>query len=129
MNGTVKVLLADDSEAVCKAIQTLLSEEPSIEVVDESRTFSQTLEVATVLHPDVILLDLHMPRGDPDFDHLTAKLRLRSCCDRVVAMSIANDEETKTLATLYGATVLLDKANLAVELIPALLPSSNCASV
>jgi len=119
----VRVLLADDSEVLCRAIKTLLSREPRIEISGETRTFAQTVEAATNLHPNVILLDLHMPTGDMDFEFSTTRSRLLNCCERVVAISLANDAETNALAELYGAERLLNKANLASELIPALLPS------
>lgn len=40
---------------------------------------------------------------------------------RVLAMSFWNDEESKALANSYGAEVLLDKARLGLELVPAIL--------
>ena len=44
---------------------------------------------------------------------------------RLLAISIWNDDETKSLAKSIGADVLLDKSNLAAELIPAI---RNCAN-
>ena len=122
MNSEVRVLLADDSETLCKAIRMVLSRQPKIEVSGETHTLAETIEAAATLRPNVILLDLHMPAGDIDFEPSTAKVRLLDNCQRIIAMSLANDTETKALAHFYGAEVLLDKSNLATELIPALLP-------
>jgi DNA-binding NarL/FixJ family response regulator len=121
MNSEVKVLLADDSETICRAIRAVVNSEPRIEISGETRTLAATIEAASTLQPNVILLDLHMPSGDIDFEPSTTKAQLHKNCQRVVAMSLANDAETKTLADLYGAVLLLDKAKLASELIPALL--------
>jgi hypothetical protein len=44
---------------------------------------------------------------------------------RLLAISIWNDAAAKTLADSFGAVTLLDKVNLAVELIPAI---KRCAS-
>jgi len=40
---------------------------------------------------------------------------------RVLAISVWDDEETKTLADNYGAVKLLDKINLGTQLIPSIL--------
>jgi DNA-binding NarL/FixJ family response regulator len=122
MKSEVKVLLADDSEAICRAIRAVLHLEPRIEISRETRTLAETVEAASILHPNVILLDLHLPAGDIGFEPSTARVRLLTHCDRVIAMSIANDWETKELAAQFGAVVLLDKTDLATNLIPALLP-------
>ena len=122
MTAEVRVLLADDSETIRRAIRAVLNLEPRIEILGETHTLAATVEAASTLHPNVILLDLHMPTGDIDFEPSTTKAQLLKNCQRVVAMSLANDAETKTLADLYGAVLLLDKAKLAYDLIPALLP-------
>jgi DNA-binding NarL/FixJ family response regulator len=77
----VRVLIADDAEVVRKAIRGLLACEPTIEVCGEARTFSQTLELAIGLEPDVILLDLHMPDGESP-ESAFVKLRLLSTRSR-----------------------------------------------
>jgi chemotaxis response regulator CheB len=121
MHGaTVKVLLADDSETICKAIRFLLNRGPSIEVLGEARTLLQTVEMASLLQPDVILLDLNMPERQA-LEPPTVKAQLLTCSERVIAMSLSNDDEAKARAQQYGAFTLLDKANLASELIPTLL--------
>ena len=121
MPSEVKLLLADDSKVLCKAIRTLLIREPNIQISAEAHTLAETVEAACTLHPNVILLDLHMPTGDIDFEPSTTKARLLDCCERIVATSLAHDLETQALAGLYGAELLLDKARLATQLIPALL--------
>jgi DNA-binding NarL/FixJ family response regulator len=84
----VKLLLADDSEIVCKAIRSMLSHEPRIEVLGEANTFQQTFEMASLLQPNVIL-DLHM--SEQGIKPSTVKNRLLSCSERVIAMSIWNE--------------------------------------
>jgi DNA-binding NarL/FixJ family response regulator len=124
---SVKLLLADDSEAICKAIRAFLSREPTVELLGEAHTLPQTVEMASMLQPDVVLLDLHMP-AIQGFELSTVKGRLLTCTGRVIAMSFSNDDETRALAQEYGAATLLDKANLARELIPALLASVRAIS-
>jgi DNA-binding NarL/FixJ family response regulator len=111
------VLLADDSEIMRKAILDLLRADPDIQVLAQVASFDQTMKLATKLHPQVIVLDLHM--GD---ERKVTRSELKSCLNgsRLLAMSIWTDEETKSLAEGIGAVVLLDKTKLADELIPAI---------
>ena len=108
----VKVLLAEDAELVAKAIHVLLSECEDITLVGEAATFSEAVQKAEELLPDVIILDLHMADGAKQ--HLPAGTKL-------LAISFANDDEAKASADSIGAAKLLDKMELANELIPAIL--------
>jgi DNA-binding NarL/FixJ family response regulator len=108
----VKVLLAEDAELVRKAIRVLLSEREDITLVGEAATFSEAVQKAEELLPDVIILDLHMADGAKQ--HLPAGTKL-------LAISFANDDEAKASADSIGAAKLLDKMELADELIPAIL--------
>jgi two-component system response regulator DevR len=115
----VRVLIADDAEVIRKAIRDLLASEPTIEVCGEAITFSQTLDSAASLKPDVILLDLHMPDSERP-ESAFVKLKLLSTSSRILAISLWQDEETKIIAQGYGAVELLDKGKLFNELIPAI---------
>ncbi len=108
----VKVLLAEDAEAVRKAIRILLSEREDITLVGEAATLSEAVQKTEELRPDEIIFDLHMADGAKQ--HLFAGTKL-------LAISFANDDEANTLADSTGAARLLDKLELANELIPAIL--------
>jgi|GraSoiStandDraft_16_1057320.scaffolds.fasta_scaffold3603624_1 DNA-binding NarL/FixJ family response regulator len=108
----VKVFLAEDSEPVRKAIRILLSERKDITVVGEAATFSEAIQKAAELQADEIIFDLHMAED--------AKLCLPAGT-KVLAISFANDDEAKAMADSIGAAKLLDKMELANELIPAVL--------
>src|SRR6202040_1008906 len=70
---TISVLLADDTEVVRRVIADLLNGDPEIQVVAECVSFAQTMELASKLHPQVIVLDVHM--GD---EHAVTPAQLRS---------------------------------------------------
>ena len=57
----VRVLIADDHPVFRYGLRALLSAEPTTEVVGEATTGDETVELATRLTPDVILMDLNMP--------------------------------------------------------------------
>jgi len=60
----IRVLLVDDHAVVRKGIRAVLSTEPDIEVVGEASDGEDALVQAAALQPDVILMDLVMPKMD-----------------------------------------------------------------
>jgi len=64
MTATIRVLIADDHAILRKGIRALLSTEPDIEVVGETADGLETVAQAEALCPDVILMDLVMPKMD-----------------------------------------------------------------
>jgi NarL family two-component system response regulator LiaR len=58
----IRVLIADDHPLVRKGLSTLFATEPGIELVGEAKDGVEVVALARSLAPDVILLDLVMPR-------------------------------------------------------------------
>jgi DNA-binding NarL/FixJ family response regulator len=59
----MRILIADDSELVRRAVRGLLSAEVSWEVCGEARNGPEALEKARELRPNLVLLDINMPGG------------------------------------------------------------------
>jgi DNA-binding NarL/FixJ family response regulator len=116
----IRVLLADDATVMRRLIRESLEARPEIEVVGEAGDFAQTMRLASELKPDVVVMDLHMPSG---IRAAPAEVRahLKSCGSRLLAISIWNDEDSRALATDFGALVLLNKVDLGEALAPAIL--------
>ncbi|WP_040786323.1 response regulator transcription factor [Nocardia pneumoniae] len=66
MNATppIKVLLADDERLVRSGFKVLLDLEDDITVVGEATTGAEAVEMARATRPDVVLMDIRMPRLD-----------------------------------------------------------------
>lgn len=64
MSTSIRVLIADDSATIRDAVAALLKEEPGIEVVGMARDGVEAFEMARALRPDVITMDVAMPRMD-----------------------------------------------------------------
>jgi DNA-binding NarL/FixJ family response regulator len=120
---SIRVLLADDSDIMRKAILGALAEDPSIERVGEATSFALTIELTASLKPDIVLMDLHMPDEHAFPPELVrAKISAHAAC--VLAISVWNDNKARALAERLGAKLLLDKANLYSTLLPAI--RNNC---
>jgi DNA-binding NarL/FixJ family response regulator len=64
MTAPVRVVLADDQEMVRAGLRMLLDFQPDLDVVGEAADGLDAVEVATRTRPDVVLMDVRMPRCD-----------------------------------------------------------------
>ena len=61
---TIRVLLVDDQEVVRVGFRLILESVPDIHVVGEAGDGDQAIELARAMQPDVVLMDIRMPRRD-----------------------------------------------------------------
>ena len=60
----LKIILADDHRLTLDGVRVVLDAEPDIEVVGEAYSGEEVLPLVRATKPDVVLLDLHMPKLD-----------------------------------------------------------------
>ena len=60
----IRILIADDQTLFREGIKVLLAMQPDMELVGEAADGVEAIELACALQPDVLLLDLKMPRKD-----------------------------------------------------------------
>lgn len=64
MADPIRVLVADDSATLRAALVSLLSEDPALQIVGQAVDGVEAVEKARTLRPDVITMDVNMPRLD-----------------------------------------------------------------
>ena len=64
MTQSIRLLLVDDHAVVREGLRAFLRLQPDLEVLGEAADGASAVELAESLHPDVVLLDLVMPKGD-----------------------------------------------------------------
>jgi NarL family two-component system response regulator LiaR len=105
--SAIRVLIVDDHAVVREGLRTFLELQDGIDVVGEADDGVQALEQAAALSPDVILMDLVMPR----LDGVAAmrKLRQRAPRSRVIVLTSFLDDDRLMPALQAGAAGYLLK--------------------
>jgi NarL family two-component system response regulator LiaR len=91
MSDKIRILIVDDHAVVREGLSALIKTEPDMELVGEAADGGEAVQKAQDLHPDVILLDLVMPRKDGIFAIKELK-RLKLPVRILVLTSFAEDE-------------------------------------
>jgi DNA-binding NarL/FixJ family response regulator len=124
----VRVLAADDQRVVRDGLAMLLGLLPDVEVVGTAANGEEALALADQLRPDVILMDLRMPRVDGV--EATRRLRASHPEIKVVVLTTYADDRSVLDALRAGALGYLTKDAGADEIRQALLRvTSGQASV
>ncbi len=103
----VRVLIADDQKIVREGLVSLLSLLPGIDVVGAAADGDDAVRQALALRPDVVLMDLNMPRCNGV--EATEQLRDRQPGTRVVVLTTYADDDWVFAALQAGARGFLTK--------------------
>ena len=115
----IRVLVADDAEDLRFLIRLALEMDGRFEVVGDAADGIQTMEMIELEHPDVIVLDMAMPRMDGL--QVLAEMKARGVDVKVLAFS-GFDGGVEKEATGLGAADFVRKGDAPIEdLVPRLL--------
>jgi DNA-binding NarL/FixJ family response regulator len=90
---TLRVLIADDHALFRRALEMVLDKETDIEVIGEAQDGEQAVERATELMPDVVLMDVRMPRRTG----IEATQRIKELLPHVKILVLTNSDEEADL--------------------------------
>lgn len=114
----IRVLLVDDHSILRQGIRSLLEREPDVLVVGEAGDGEEAVAMAADLKPDVVLMDIGMPR----MNGIEATRRIRTAHPdvKVLILSMHEDEEYVAPLMQAGAAGYVLKRSVASELKTAL---------
>lgn len=121
---TIRILIVDDQPLLRTGFRLILEEEPDLDVVGEAGDGEEAIERAVALRPDVVLMDIRMPR----LDGVEATRRLvREACPsdglpplHVLVLTTFDLDEYVVQALRAGASGFLLKDAPAEDLIAAI---------
>jgi DNA-binding NarL/FixJ family response regulator len=120
--GPVTVVVADDQAAVREGLVLLLGTLPGITVVGQAEDGVAAVETAAATHPQVVLMDLNMPRCDGV--EATRRIRADHPGTQVVVLTTYSDDESIIGALQAGALGYLTKDATRAEIGRAVLAAA-----
>ncbi|MBX3013878.1 MAG: response regulator transcription factor [Caldilineaceae bacterium] len=118
MNERIRVLIADDHHVVRGGIRALLETEEDIDVIDEAADGVETVLKTRSLNPDVILMDLMMPRKTGI--EAIEEIKQEDPDARILVLTSYSDDEKVFAAIKAGALGYLLKETSTKELLQAI---------
>ena len=95
-NATIRLLVVDDHPVVRDGVRAAMADRSGVEVVGEGSSGRDAVALAVRLHPDVVLIDLHMP----DVDGVEAIRELRRSAPEIRCLVLTMDDDDDSL---FGA--------------------------
>jgi len=115
----IRTLIVDDSVVLLESLCAYLKTEPLIQVVGTAQSGADALQMAELLEPDLVLMDLNMPAMDGLLT--TAILRRRLPNTRIIIMTMEDSATTEAEARAHGAQGFIWKPGITDSLIPEVL--------
>jgi DNA-binding NarL/FixJ family response regulator len=114
-----RLLVVDDDPGFRQTVRVLLAQRKEAVVLGEAGSGEEALRLAGDLHPDVVLMDLAMPRMNGL--EATRLLKARWPAMIIVITTVHDDDAYRRTALAAGAEAFLVKKTLGVDLWPTLL--------
>lgn len=114
--GCPRVFLADDLRDIRERVKELLKKD--FDIVGSAHNGQEAIQAATVLNPELLVLDISMPGLDGI--QVASRLRESGCKSKVVFLTMHEDRDYVEAAFSVGALGYVVKSRIASDLIPAL---------
>ena len=127
MEGKIKVMIVDDHEVVRLGLRAALEMEDDMEVVGDLGDARVALQEAEITRPDIVLMDVRMPR----MDGIAACRIIRETLPdtRVVMLTSFSDQEAVMAAIMADASGYLLKNTARADLLSAVRSVANGESL
>ena len=114
----LRILLVDDFASWRSYVASVLQERECFEVVGEAADGQEASEKATELQPDLILMDIAMPKLNGI--EAARRIRDRAANSKIVFISLEISDELAEAAVAVGAQAYLAKREIRAKLLPTI---------
>ena len=117
----IRVLIADDDEMIRRTLIDAIEHTQVLAVIATAKNADEAIRIASLRHPDVVLLDVRMPNGGGP--RAAREISWRSPDTRIVALSAHDDPRSVDDMLASGATSYLVKDSSLEEIVEAVTRS------
>jgi DNA-binding NarL/FixJ family response regulator len=120
------ILIVDDNLRLRALIRTISAQEPALQVVGEAEDGAEAIRFTHLLRPDIVLMDLVMPR----VNGLEAmrQIKVEHPETKVIIMTVHTEDAYRRTAEANGADAFLLKKTFMTTLLPTIRRVCNCMS-
>lgn len=113
----ISIIIADDHPLLRQALKSVLEKQPDFKIIAEATDGEEAVKLATELVPDVIVMDISMPK----LDGLDATRQIKEKCPNiaVLVLTVYDDSEHVLAILEAGASGYLTKSVFGEEVICA----------
>jgi DNA-binding NarL/FixJ family response regulator len=120
------ILIVDDNPRLRALIQRITTQKPALQVVGEAEDGAEAIRLVHLLRPDIVLMDLVMPR----VNGLEAmrQIKVEHPETKVIIMTVHTEDAYRRTAEADGADAFLLKKTLMTTLLPTIRRVCSCMS-
>ena len=118
MDNKIRVLIVDDNPVLREGLKSVLSHSPIFEIAGEAADGFEAIDSVNKFHPDLVLMDLSMPRMNGIA--ATREIKKQWPGTKILVFTIHKSPEYRTAVLNAGADGYLSKDSSQVELIQSI---------
>ena len=115
---SLRILVVDDHDVVRQGVRMILRSRADWQICGEASNGFEALDMATELHPDLIILDISMPGKDGL--GVASELRTREAAAKVLILTMHDSKELSATVRNVGARGYVTKSHAARDLVTAI---------